>query len=84
MNLEKSAIETVVTAIIEIRQNTCAEKQIKHLMKNYDANITVDNNPCPRFSQENARKRKRPIEKWVTGDFGEEHFLSPEEKHILE
>jgi hypothetical protein len=27
---------------------------------------------------------KRPIEKWVTGDFGEEHFLSPEEKHILE
>ena len=35
MNLEKSAIETVVTAIIEIRQNTCAEKQVKNLMKNY-------------------------------------------------
>ena len=63
MNLEKSAIETVVTAIIEIRQNTCAKKQVKNLMKNYDAIITVDNNPCPRFSQENPRKRKRPIEK---------------------
>jgi hypothetical protein len=44
MNLEKSVIETVKTVVQEIRQNTCAEKQAKSLMKIYDA-ITTLNDP---------------------------------------
>ena len=34
MNLEKSIIQAVTTAVKEIRQESCIEKQVKSLMKN--------------------------------------------------
>ena len=58
MNLEKSVIETVKTVVQEIRQNTCAEKQAKSLMKIYDA-ITTLNDP---YIKSDSRKRKRSAE----------------------
>ncbi len=61
MNLEKSIIEAVTTAVKEIRQESCIEKQVKSLMKIYDAIIVKDNEISTKNSLKTTRKRKRSI-----------------------
>ena len=61
MNLEKSIIEAVTTAVREIRQESCIEIQVKSLMKIYDAIVVKDNEISTESSLKTTRKRKRPI-----------------------
>ncbi len=61
MNLEKSISEAVTTAVREIRQESCIEKQVKSLMKIYDAIVVKDNEIGTEGSLKTTRKRKRPI-----------------------
>jgi len=61
MNLEKSIIEAVTTAVREIRQESCIEKQVKSLMKIYDAIIVKDKEISTKSSLKTTRKRKRSI-----------------------
>ncbi len=61
MNLEKSIIEAVTTAVREIRQESCIEKQVKSLMKVYDAIVAQNNEISTESSLKTTRKRKRPI-----------------------
>ena len=61
MNLEKSIIEAVTTAVKEIRQESCIEKQVKSLMKVYDAIVVQNNETSTESSLKTTRKRKRSI-----------------------
>ncbi len=61
MNLENSIIEAVTTAVREIRQESCIEKQVKSLMKIYDAIVVKDNEISTESSLKTTRKRKRSI-----------------------
>ncbi len=61
MNLEKSIIEAVTTAVKEIRQESCIEKQVQSLMKIYDAIVVKDNEISTKSSLRATRKRKRSI-----------------------
>ena len=61
MNLEKSISEAVTTAVREIRQESCIEKQVKSLMKVYDAIVVQNNEISTESSLKNTRKRKRSI-----------------------
>lgn len=61
MNLEKSIIEAVTTAVREIRQGSCIEKQVKSLMKIYDAIVIQNNEINTESSLKTTRKRKRSI-----------------------
>ncbi len=61
MNLEKSIIEAVTTAVKEIRQEPCIEKQVKSLMKIYDAIVVKNNEMSTESSLKTTRKRKRSI-----------------------
>ena len=59
MNLEKSIIEAVTTAVKEIRQESCIEKQVISLMKTYDAIVVKDNETSTEGSLKTTRKRKK-------------------------
>jgi len=59
MNLEKSIIQAVTTAVKEIRQESCIEKQVKSLMKIYDAIVVKDNETSTESSLKTTRKRKK-------------------------
>ncbi len=59
MSLEQSIIEAVTVAVKEIRQESCTEKQVKSLMKIYDAIIISDSNLSIKNSSKVTRKRKR-------------------------
>ena len=61
MNLEKSIIQAVTTAVKEIRQESCIEKQVKSLMKIYDAIVVQNNEISTESSLKTTRKRKRLI-----------------------
>ena len=61
MNLEKPIIEAVTIAVKEIRQESCIEKQVKSLMKIYDAIVVKDNEINTEISLKTTRKRKRSI-----------------------
>ena len=61
MNLEKSIIQAVTTAVKEIRQESCIEKQVKSLMKVYDAIVVQNNEISTESSLKTTRKRKRSI-----------------------
>ena len=61
MNLEESIIEAVTTAVKEIRQESCIKKQVKSLMKIYDAIVVKDHETSTESSLKTTRKRKRPI-----------------------
>jgi len=61
MDLEKSIIEAVTTAVREIRQESCIEKQVKSLMKIYDAIVVKNNEISTESSLKTTRKRKRSI-----------------------
>ena len=61
MNLEKSIIQAVTTAVKEIRQESCVEKQVESLMKTYDAIVVKDNETSTESSLKTTRKRKRSI-----------------------
>ena len=61
MNLEKSIIEAVTTAVKEIRQESCVEKQVKSLMKIYDAIVAKNNEISTESSLKTTKKRKRSI-----------------------
>jgi hypothetical protein len=61
MNLEKSIIEAVTTAVKEIRQESCIEKRVKSLMKIYDAIVVKDDEISTKNSLKTTRKRKRSI-----------------------
>ena len=61
MNLEKSISEAVTTAVREIRQESCIEKQVKSLMKIYDAIVVKDNEISTESSLKTTKKRKRSI-----------------------
>ena len=61
MNLEKSIIQAVTTAVKEIRQESCIEKQVESLMKIYDTIVVKDNETSTESSLKTTRKRKRSI-----------------------
>jgi hypothetical protein len=61
MNLEESIIKAVTTAVKEIRQESCIKKQVKSLMKIYDAIVVKDNETSTESSLKTTRKRKRSI-----------------------
>ena len=61
MNLEKSISEALTTAVREIRQESCIEKQVKSLMKVYDAIVVQNNGISTESSLKTTRKRKRSI-----------------------
>ena len=59
MNLEKSISEAVTTAVREIRQESCIEKQVKSLMKIYDAIVVKDNETSIESSLKNYQEKKK-------------------------
>ena len=59
MNLEKSISEAVTTAVREIRQESCIKKQVKSLMKIYDAIVVKDNETSIESSLKNYQEKKK-------------------------
>ena len=52
-------MEAVTTAVKEIRQESCIEKQVKSLMKIYDAIVVKDNETSIESSLKNYQEKKK-------------------------